>query len=1266
MINVSEATPREGSPLLDARSRFARQAVSLRKRNRRSSLQTTIGILRAQQEAIPDGILVVDLQGNVLSYNRRFLEIWGIPDEAAAKGNDNELLGFASEAVADWDQFIDLVNHLYNHPDEARSGDSITLKDGRVLSRATVPVLSDGRVTGRAWYFREATEQQRAEVLQTALFRIAQLSREGGDLDQFYAAVHGVIGKLMDATNFYIAEYDSKRGVMRFPYFVDQFDAPEQLPPGRGLTAYVLRNGEPLLCRPADFALLVASGEVESVGAPSLDWLGVPLKTGDHTWGVMGIQTYDERTRYTDKDKEILVFVSQHVASAIEQRRKDEALRDSEHRYRQMFENNRAVQLLLDPQNGAIVDANMAAADFYGYSIDELRAMRIWDINVWGEERVRAEMENARSQQRSYFVFRHMRANGEIRDVEVHSGPIDIGGRQLLYSIIHDVTERKRAEQALLQSEEKYRNIFNYASAGIYQSTVDGRLITANSTMARILGYTSVEELLGVDMAQDIYFDPSLRAALIEEFEPLGHASDYEMLWKKKDGTPIWVQLNAHAVKSAEGTLYFEGFVYDVTERKRTEQSLASANAQRKAVLDAATRVSVIATDPDGTITVFNSGAERMLGYTALEMIGRRSLLELHLHHELAQQAAGLSRELGRRIEGFDVLALRAANLGLEEREWTYVKKNGESMTVLVSVTALRAENGAITGFLHVGTDITERKRAEELLRKQSAAMTASMDGIAILDEGYRFTYLNDALAKLYGYPSQLAMLGIPLNDLYEQEEIERFAREVLPMVRREGRWRGEANGRRLDGSIFPQEISLTSIDGGGMVCVVRDITERTYAEEQIKHLAYHDALTGLPNRLLFKDRLTVALSHAQRDRKRLAVLFLDLDRFKVINDSLGHNVGDQLLQAVAERIETSVRESDTVARLGGDEFTLLLSQLNQSEDAAPIAEKLLESLRQVFHLEGREFMITTSIGISLYPEDGTDAETLIKNADTAMYQAKEQGRDNCQLFNAFVNAKALKRIGLEHGLRRALQNGEMAMHYQPIYDFRAGRITGMEALLRWTHPELGPVPPSVFIPLAEATGVMTPIGEWAMRTACGQAKAWHDAGFRHLSLAVNLSVTQLQQPDLLSRVESILEDTGLEARLLELEITESSAMQSPETSIRTLYDLKKLGVRISLDDFGTGHSSLSYLKRFPIDTLKIDQSFVRDITSDPDTAAIVTAIIAMAHSLRLKVIAEGVEFSEQANFLKRYACDQMQGYLIRPPVAAAQFLDLLSQAAEG
>ena len=1205
----------------------------------RDSLRTSVAILKAQQEATLEGTLVVGNDGKILSYNRRFLEIWRIPAAAAANADDNELLGYAAESVADWQSFIELVNYLYEHPEEVRTDDHVPLKDGRTLARASVPITVDGEIRGRSWYFRDVTESVKAERLQSALFRIAQLSRESESLDDFYAAVHRVVHELMDATNFYVALYDRDADALTFPYFVDEHDQQpfvQGRSPGRGLTAYVLRTGKPLLATPAVFEQLIASGEVIGIGHPSLDWLGAPLRTGESTWGAIVTQTYVESTRYSEKDKEVLVFVAQQVASAIEHKRREDALRASELRYRQMFENNRAVKLLIDPASGVLVDANMAACEFYGYSREELLSMRIWDINVRGEEQVRADLARAAAAGKTYFQFRHMRATGEIRDVEIHTGPIEVGSRKLLFSIVHDITERKRAESALQQSEEKYRVIFDYAPVGIYQSTRDGRFVTANMTLARMLGYDSVDELLAKNLERDVYYDKSQREELIRHFEPFAYANNVELQWKRKDGSPMWVKMNVHGIRSSHGTLFFEGFVFDFTEQKRAEEARAAANAQRKAVLDAATRVSIIATDADGTITVFNSGAERMLGYSAEEIIGRRSLTDIHADPD-AVQAVG-------------------------EHEWVYMRKDGQRIVVAVSVTALHSDDGALTGFLHVATDITERKSAEETLRNQSAAITASMDGIAILNERLEFTYVNDSLARLFGYPPDGSLLGRSLCDLYEPHEQVRLITTIVPLVHERGRWRGEATGMRRDGVNFPQEISLTAIAGGGMVCVVRDITERTYAEEQIKHLAYHDALTNLPNRLLFKDRLTVALSHAQRDGSNLAVLFLDLDRFKVINDSLGHNIGDQLLQAVAARVQACVRDSDTVARLGGDEFTVLLPRLHRAEDAAPIATKIIEAIRYPFHIEGREFFITTSIGISLFPDDGEDAEALIKNADTAMYQAKEVGRDNYQLFNAIVNAKALQRIALEHGLRKALAAEEFEVHYQPIVDFRTGGVTGMEALLRWTHPQLGQIPPSTFIPLAEATGVMIPIGTWALREACRKAKEWHDAGHRTLSLAVNLSVTQLQQTDLVDRVRSILAETGFPARLLELEITESSAMQSPETSIRMLYDLKRLGLRISLDDFGTGHSSLSYLKRFPIDTLKIDQSFVRDITEDPDTAAIVTAIIAMAHSLRLKVIAEGVEFTEQANFLRRHSCDQMQGYLVTPPVAAPEFLAFIDR----
>src|SRR5258706_370788 len=475
--------------LAHARSALAKWLRAGRTRASHESLRTTVAILRAQQEATLDGILVVDDKGAILSFNRPFLEMWGIPEEAAKAADDNELLGFASEKVVDWDEFIELVNHLYTHPDIVRSNDTVVMKDGRVLSRASVPIVSGKKIRGRAWYFRDVTDSVRNEAMQSALFRIATLSRDARNLDEFYGAVHGIVNGLMEATYFYIAEYDAARDLLTFPYFVDKFDAaPVGRPPGRGLTAYVLRTGKPLLATPEEFDDLKKSGEVESIGAPSVDWLGVPLSTGERTWGVIGGPTYDEGERYTERDRDILVFVAQPVAPALEQKRPEDALRESERRYRQMFENNRAVQLLIDPHTGRIVDANVAAAEFYGWNIDTLRTMHVWQINTLDEEAVRSEMTNVASQQRSYFVFRHRLANGEVRDVEVHSGPIVASGRTLLYSIIHDITERKHAEEALLLSEQKYRNIVDYASVGIYRSKPDGTILMVNPTLARILG----------------------------------------------------------------------------------------------------------------------------------------------------------------------------------------------------------------------------------------------------------------------------------------------------------------------------------------------------------------------------------------------------------------------------------------------------------------------------------------------------------------------------------------------------------------------------------------------------------------------------------------------------------------------------------------------------------------------------------------------------------------------------------------------------------
>jgi diguanylate cyclase (GGDEF)-like protein len=433
-------------------------------------------------------------------------------------------------------------------------------------------------------------------------------------------------------------------------------------------------------------------------------------------------------------------------------------------------------------------------------------------------------------------------------------------------------------------------------------------------------------------------------------------------------------------------------------------------------------------------------------------------------------------------------------------------------------------------------------------------------------------------------------------------------------------------------------------------------------AEEAVKFVATHDALTGLPNRVMFNQRLTHALAQAQRYGRRLAVLFIDLDRFKIINDTLGHESGDVLLREVAARLTDNLRTTDTVARLGGDEFVVLVEEVADPLYLAGVAQKLITALSAGFPLSGQEYHVTASIGVSTYPDDGEDQQTLLKNADIAMYRAKEQGRNSFQFYSAQMNVHSVERLSLESGLRRALERNELTLHYQPQVDIRRGHITGMEALARWQHPELGLVPPDKFIHIAEETGLIVPIGQWVLQTACELQRVWHGLGIPDVRVAVNLSPRQFVHGDLLKEVLRALEQTGCLASCLELEITEGMVMHNPQRAVALLNQLKEMGVRVAIDDFGTGYSSLAYLKRFPIDSLKIDRSFILDIPGDKDDAAITQAVIAMAHSLELKVIAEGVETREQFNFLRKYRCDEMQGYYFSKPLPADQATALLQQ----
>ncbi|THF66458.1 EAL domain-containing protein [Pseudothauera nasutitermitis] len=535
-----------------------------------------------------------------------------------------------------------------------------------------------------------------------------------------------------------------------------------------------------------------------------------------------------------------------------------------------------------------------------------------------------------------------------------------------------------------------------------------------------------------------------------------------------------------------------------------------------------------------------------------------------------------------------------------------------------------------------------------------------SLEGILITDENVRIISVNPAFTRLTGYSPE-EVLGRNPSLLNSGRQNAEFYQRMWTHLRAEDHWQGEIWNRRKNGELYPELLTITAIrDREGRLtnyaAVFSDISQLKENEAHIRHLAYFDPLTGLPNRRLLEDRLQVALAHAHRNRSRAAVLFIDLDRFKRINDSLGHEVGDQLLVEISRRLCACLREDDTVARMGGDEFIVVLSDLVDPDDAAYTASRIIDALRAPVYVDEHELTVTTSIGISIFPDDSREAAALIKNADIAMYRAKDEGRDSFQLYQPAMNARSLEHLALESALHRALEREELVLHYQPLIDIARARIVASEALLRWQHPDLGLVAPGDFISLAEETGLIVDIGEWVLRNACLQHRRWREAGHGELRMLVNISARQFRDDNLPRLVAQVMAETSMPTGQLTLELTESMLMEDSSRSIDVLEELRGQGVRLALDDFGTGYSSLAYLKRFPIDELKIDRLFIRDIDRNPDDAAIADAIIKLAHSLGLRVVAEGVETAEQLEILTRHGCNFAQGFYYSRPVPAAQF----------
>ena len=682
--------------------------------------------------------------------------------------------------------------------------------------------------------------------------------------------------------------------------------------------------------------------------------------------------------------------------------------------------------------------------------------------------------------------------------------------------------------------------------------------------------------------------------------------------------------------------------VGEAISRGRTEGALRKSEARLRQLI-ATTLDAVVTVDAAGNVLEWNGEAEATFGIAARDAVGAPFPPSLLPHASLGDLPHGRTTE-------------------------TVVRRaNGDTLAVEIAVAPVGSgADATLTAFIR---DISERKRAQHDLEAREqrfrTMVEKSWSGVVLFDGDIRFTFAGSSTQHIIGYSEQ-ELLGRSLFDFVHPREADAARATFAAMIESPNQeLHGELRFRHKEGRWvwlegFSQNL-LHEPSVGAIVLNYRDVTQRKETEKQLEYRAHYDSLTGLPNRLLFRDRLVHSLEQAKRNKAGVAVMYLDIDHFKLVNDALGHSFGDRLLGEIARRLQSALRASDTISRIGGDEFSVLLPEVTSAEAVAGVAGKVLHSLARPFHVEGHDFFVTASIGIGCHPADGDDAETLLKCADAAMYRAKELGRNQAQLFTASMNERYVRRLALEQHLHHAIERDQLELWYQPVFDRARRRYVCVEALLRWRDPVRGLVPPSEFVGLAEETGMIVPIGAWALRTACRQLRDWRAQGLS-LRMAVNISAVQLQQRDLIGQVRDALAESGVPAEMLQLEITESAAMQNFELTMEMLRELRAMGVGVSVDDFGTGQSSLTYLKHFPIDTVKIDKEFLREVTSDETAAAIVSYVINLAHTLQLKVVAEGVETEEQYTFLRHYACDQMQGYLFAKPLPASEVVPFLER----
>jgi len=940
--------------------------------------------------------------------------------------------------------------------------------------------------------------------------------------------------------------------------------------------------------------------------------------------------------------------ISHYVAvkqDVTERRRTMESLRESEARFHNIFDKHSSVMLLIAPKTGRIEDANQAAADFYGYPVPALRGMYIQQINTMSEAEIAEERQHALRGGRSDFEFPHRLANGEIRIVEVHASPVEVAGKTLLFSIVHDITQRKRAEEALQHNEERLRFLLETSPIAVRVAKAAGcEVVFANQQYAKLIN-VPVEAVPGVD-PRDFYACKEEYDTILGELATGGEVNGRLIELSIPGVRTRWV-LSTYLRTEYQDEPAILGWFYDVTEFKQAEEALQRESEKNEMLLRHASD-GIHIFDRDGNLIQASDSFCRMLGYSREELMG------MHVSDWDAQWS-----EI--EVRGKLAQLLRRGDI----YETRHRRKDGSLIDVEISSTPVTV--GGVTVLYNSSRDITERKRLHEDLKLAALVYQNSSEAMTVTDADNRIVAINPAFLCMTGYTEE-EVIGQNPKILSSGRQDATFYQHMWQTLNETGYWQGEIWNRRKNGDVYPEWLTINTIyhEGGAVhrrVALFSDITKKKATEEIIWRQANFDSLTGLPNRSMFRDRLEQEIKKAHRSGAGLALMFIDLDRFKEVNDSLGHEAGDALLVEAARRISSAVRESDTVARLGGDEFTVILGRVTDADHVENIAQNIIARLLVPFELGQERAYVSASVGITLYPSDATTAEALVKNADQAMYVAKNGGRNRFSYFTPALQEAAQNRLRLIGDLRAALPGEQFRVVFQPIVELASGRVHKAEALIRWQHPQRGLVSPGLFIPVAEEIGMISPIGDWMFRETARWISQWRKVAGDDFQISVNMSPVQFTANMGTAGEWGLhLALLGLSGRNIAIEITEGLLLHTEADILQQLLRFRDAGIQISIDDFGTGYSSLSYLKKFDIDYLKIDQSFTRDLETDENDRALTAAIVVMAHRLGLKVIAEGVETEGQRAYLASIGCDYGQGYLFSRPLPPEAFVEYLRE----